>query len=190
MLRKYENVTQRIEEVIYKGREQVFVSHGIGDLAMGAKWVIIEACPLGARHALAPSVKFPTADQDQGLGSGETDYDVTWIMSRSIGSKTGVHLNVGYSCIGGVDDDVFHYGVALDYQILDAVQWVGEVFAEEDLSGDSETAALYNAGIRWKLVDGLVLDIAAGSKLSGDVPDFMGKAGLTWAFGFNDENLK
>ena len=170
--------------------EQCIREHSIGDLVVGAKWQFMESCPLGARHALVPSVKLPTADDNTGLGSGKTDYDLTWIASRSIGEKAGVHINLGYSWVGGPDDDVLHYGVALDYEIVDAVQWVGEVFAEKELAGGEDTVAQYNTGFRWSPVESLTLDIAGGSKISGDAPDFTGTVGLTWAFGFKDNESK
>lgn len=157
--------------------------HGLGDLVVGAKVQVVSRCPLGARHALAGLVKFPTADDDNGLGSGETDYDLMWMASHSIGEKSGVHLNLGYSWIGGSDDDVLHYGVALDYQIMDTVQWVGEVFAEAEIAGGAETVVLYNTGFRWSPAESLTLDIAGGSTISGDGPVISGTVGLTWAFG-------
>jgi len=158
--------------------------YGFGDLAIGAKWQVVEACPLGARHALAPAVKLPTADEDRGLGSGEADYDLSWIGSRALGEKAGVHLNLGYSWVGGPDEDVLHYGMALDYQLTDAVQWVGEVFAENELAGGAEIVVQCNTGLRWNLAEGLTLDLAGGAKLNGDAPDFTMTGGLTWAFGF------
>jgi hypothetical protein len=179
---------KRTELLAESGAEECVREHGVGDLGVGAKWQFIPSCPLGARHALVPSVKFPTADD--GLGSGETDYDLTWIASRSIGEKAGVHVNVGYSWIGGPDDDVLHYGVALDYQIVDSVQWVGEVFAERELADGADTVAQYNTGFRWSPVESLTLDIAGGSKICGDAPDFTGTVGLTWAFGFKNNGSK
>lgn len=163
------------------GTEHSAHEYGFGDLAMAAKWQLIEACPLGARHALAPSVKLPTADEDRGLGSGEADADLTWIASRSLGEKAGAHLNLGYSWVGGPDDDVLHYGVALDYHLAEAIQGVGEVFAENVFGGGSDTVLQGNLGLRWKPADDLTLDVAAGAKLRGDAPDFTVTAGLTWA---------
>lgn len=163
--------------------------HGIGDLTLGAKWRFLESCPLGARHAIMPSVKFPTADEDRELGSGKTDYDLTWIVSRSIGERAGIHLNFGYSWIGGPDSDILHYGMAAGYQLVETVQWVGEVFAEQKMSSGADTVVQYNTGFRWNPMDSLTLDIAGGSKISSDAPDFTATAGLTWAFGFaNKEN--
>lgn len=182
-----EERTERLEE---NGAGQCTRTQGIGDLVLGAKWQAIKECPLGARHALALAMKLPTADNEKDLGSGEPDNDVMWIISRALGDKVGVHLNAGYSWIGGPEADVFHYGVAVDYQLVDTVQWVGEVFSEKALSGGATVSTRYNTGFRWTLVDGLTLDVAAGSRISGEAPDFAGMAGLTWAFGFNRNNSK
>lgn len=179
---------ERTEALDDPGAEETHSESGIGDLVVGAKWQVVESCPLGARHAVAASVKFPTADDQKELGSGETDYDLTWIASRSIGDKAGVHLNLGYAWIGGPDADVLHYGVALDYRILDAVQWVGEVFAEQELSSGADPVAQYNTGFRWNPTERLTLDLAGGTKITDDAPDFTATAGLTWAFGFSGNN--
>ncbi len=179
---------ERTEFHVEDGRDKCIREHGIGDLVVGAKWQVMESCPLGARHALAGSAKFPTADEDKGFGSGETDGDLTWIASRSLGEPAGVHLNLGYSWIGGPDDDVLHYGLALDYQLMDSVQWVGEVFAERERADGADTAAQFNTGFRWSPRESLTLDIAGGSKISGEAPDFIGTAGVTWAFGFESDH--
>ncbi len=175
------------DEALESGAKKRHRESGVGDLVINAKWQFLEECPLGARHALVPSVKFPTADEDKGLGSGETDYDLMWAASRAFGEKAGVHVNAGYSWIGEPDDekvhDVVHYGVALDYQLTDAVQWVGEVFAEKELTDGADTVVQYNTGFRWDVVEDLVLDVAGGSKIEGDAPDFTATAGLKWTFG-------
>jgi len=176
---------ERTELLAESGEEECVREHGVGDLVVGAKWQFIPSCPLGARHAFVPSVKFPTSDEDKGLGSGETDCDLTWIASRSIGEKAGVHVNVGYSWIGGPDDDVLHYGLALDCQMMDSVQWVGEVFAERESAAGADTVVQYNTGFRWNPIESVTMDLAGGSRITGDAADFTATAGLTWAFGFN-----
>jgi len=166
--------------------------NGIGDLTFGAKWRFLSEAEWCPRQALVPSVKFPTADEDEGLGSGETDFDLTWIASKALTDKLGAHVNAGYSFIGqpaGEDvGDIVHYGAALDYQLCAALQWVGEVIAEKELENGGGMAVEYNTGFRYALSGALVLDAAAGSRICGDgTPDFTGTVGLTWAFGFGAE---
>jgi len=103
----------------------------------------------------------------------------------------GGHVNVGYSFIGKPADedvgDILHYGVALDYKIVDPLQWVGEVYAEKELIGGTDNNLMFNTGLRWTALDGLVLDAAAGSRIGGDGPDLTATAGLTWTFGFTEK---
>jgi hypothetical protein len=165
---------------------------GLSDLALAAKWLFAEEGGVLPRQALAPTVKFPTANRNRGLGSGETDYDLTWIASKSLGERIGVHLNAGYAWIGesGGENvgDILHYGAAADYWAADALQWVGEVFTLKDVEGGGYSVWQYKLGLRWFACDGLVLDAAAGSGLSADAADFTATAGLTWTFGFQDSS--
>ena len=181
-----------IDETI--GEECTRSASGIGDLTLVAKWQFLKELTWLPRQAIVPAVKFPTSNKDEGLGSGKTDYDLTWIASKSLCEKMGAHINVGYSWIGEPDDedigDILHYGLALDYRIVDALQWVGEVFAEKELMSGTDTAIMFNTGLRLSPADGLTFDIAAGSCLAGDAPDLIATAGLTWEFGFAKEESK
>jgi hypothetical protein len=159
-------------------------THGVGDLMAGAKWQFVSECPLGARHALTPSVKLPTADEDKGLGSGQADYDLTWIVSRSLGEKAGIHLNAGYAWTGGPEEDVLHGGFAVEIHLTTSVQWVGETYVEKGRAPVAESSVMVNTGVRWAFSGSITFDAAAGTKLCGDeAPDFTGTAGVTWLIG-------
>ena len=78
---------------------------------------------------------------------------------------------------------MLHGGVALEYQLSDAWQWVGEVLVDRDLRGDGHVAVLGSTGLRWQIVDGLTADAAIGTGLRGqDAPHLTGTIGLTWLF--------
>jgi len=73
---------------------------GITDLEMGAKWnFLCETNGLPAM-SLTAGVKLPTADKGKGLGSGETDWDVTVVLSKALTERLTGHLNAGYGFIG------------------------------------------------------------------------------------------
>ena len=160
---------------------------GIGDTIMTGKWEVMEESSLLPAVALAPAMKLPTADKDRDLGSGEIDYDATVILSKAITDTTGIHANVGYTWIGEPKDEdafnLFHFGVAGDYQITEPLQAVGEVFTVREPGSGETPATQCNFGMRYEAVEGLVFDAAAGGKLSGDAPSFTVTAGLTWVFG-------
>lgn len=181
----FEERTESLGEI---GREERIHASGLADLILAGKWLFWGEAPWFPRQAMVGGVKLPTADEDKGLGNGETDFDLTWVASKSLNERTGAHLNVGYSWIGELAGeevgDVLHYGVALDYQLSEPLQWVGEVFVEEELRSGTDTLVQCSTGCRWQAEDGLTMDLAVGTKLSGDAPDFIATAGLTWAFGF------
>ena len=166
---------------------------GIDDLNVAMKWMFLEESAYVPRQTIAPSVTLPTADDQQDLGSGKTDYDLTWKASKSIGEKIGVHMNVGYTWIGDSPDkdmgDVVHYGVAADYQILESLQWICEVFGEEELK-EHESTWQYNTGLRWTVRGDLKLVAAAGSTISGNAPHFTATAGVIWVLGAGNEANK
>lgn len=175
---------ERAETEVGKRRET-----GLGDLTFAAKWKFFDESGLLPAQSLVPTVKLPTADKEKGLGSGKTDFDLTWIASKTVGEKTGVHVNLGYSWIGGFDD-FLHYGLALDYRLCPKIQWVGEIFLQNTLDGGEETVVQFNSGFRWDAAEGFTWDLASGSKLHGDAPDFTITAGFTWLFGFDDKKNK
>lgn len=67
---------------------------------------------------------------------------------------------------------------------LTRFQWVGEIYAEKELCSGTDNVVMFNTGLRWNPIDTLVVDAAAGSRLSGAAPDLTATAGLTWTFGF------
>lgn len=160
--------------------------HGVDDLNVAMKGMFLEESTYLPRQTISPSVKLPTADDGDGLGSGKTDYDLTWKASKSLGRDIGLHVNVGYTWVAHESDedasDLVHWGVAVDYQLLDALQCIGDVFGEEDMK-EHETTWQYNLGLRWAATDSLRLVAAGGSKLSGDAPDFTATAGVIWVLG-------
>lgn len=160
---------------------------GIGDLSVSAKWLVMERKDRLPALALVPTVKFPTADKDDGLGSGEIDYDATLILSEAISEKIGAHLNLGYSWIGEPEHEnasnLLHFGVAGDYQIMEPIQLVAEVFCEEEIESGEDLVVEGNFGLRYEATAGLLFDLAAGSNLQGKEPDFTATLGLTWLFG-------
>ncbi len=160
---------------------------GLGDFLLGAKWQFSGETAWLPRQTLEPSIKIPTASHRKGIGSGRPDYDLTWVASKKVGEAAQVDVNVGYTRIGHSKDepenDVLHGGMALEYQLCDNLQWVGEVFAARNLRNDGQLAVLSNTGVRWQVEPYLTLDVAIGTGLRGEnAPHLTGMLGLSWSF--------
>jgi hypothetical protein len=169
------------------GRQSTTRESDCTDLLLATKWQFAGGADGRPRMALMPAVKVPTADPDKGMGSGETDYDLTWVISHAVGGQLGWHANLGYTWIGDAAEedfcDLLHYGLAFDFLLCDALQAVGEAFVEDEAGGDADALMLTALGLRWNPADRLTVDLAGGTVLSGDGPDFTVTAGLTIVFG-------
>ena len=153
------------------------------DLSLSTKWTGYRSDTCGLRAALAPSIKLPVADEDKDMGSGEVDYDLTGICSLPLGQRCGLHANAGFTWTGDHGEgDMVHYGLALDCAVSERLQWVGEVFAEDECGAHEDTLGSWSSGIRFGVSDSLVLDIAGGAPWSGEGSDYIVTMGLTYVF--------
>lgn len=159
----------------------------VSDLVVGLKWNPFPAEQWWAGHALAASVKIPTANKEEDLGSGRADYDLMYIVTKTITAQISADLNIGHTWVGG-DDDVLHYGLAVRWQTTNRIEWVAEIVADTVLASANDTAVSLNGGVRWTVSDTLILDAAAGGGLNKHAPDWTATIGLTWVFGFSQSN--
>jgi outer membrane protein OmpA-like peptidoglycan-associated protein len=93
---------------------------GFGDIRIGAKYNILDDYKHGDPVGLAikGKVKFPTADENKGLGTGATAFGVDLILSKTINYGADIHGSIGYEFTGdpdGVDlANAFKWGVGIN----------------------------------------------------------------------------
>ncbi|TAN36831.1 MAG: transporter [Verrucomicrobia bacterium] len=160
----------------------------VGDLTLGTKIKLFTAEQAWADQATALTVKLPTASCATRLGSGGTDFDLTWIVSKPITAHGSGHFNLGYTWTGNCHrgrryNDILHYGFAADYQLAKTLQLVAEVFANTPVANAAETGVRFNGGVRWQVLESLVLDAAIGTGGLRDPAEITATVGLTWTFG-------
>jgi hypothetical protein len=173
-----------------EAREEVFdfreSAGGMGDLVLGAKWNFWSEERGFASQALAFASKLPTADSD--LGTGQPDFDLTYIASKSLSQAWSVHLNAGYTWVGDTDadplEDIFHAGAAGSWQASDRIELVAELYTDVVVGRESDSALAIGGGVRWAAFKNWVFDTLVGAGLAGEAPDWRVTAGLTWAFDF------
>jgi hypothetical protein len=158
---------------------------GVSDLGVGVKWRVVDLEEQAFSLALAPTLKLPTAGERQGLGTGETDFDLTLIVTQGVGPATAVDVNVGFTFVGEQDktgyDGVLRYGLAVRHQLGEWVWVVGDVFAVTAVDAGAPTAAGCSVGVQYELSPGLVLDAAVGTGLYHGA-DLAATVGVTWVF--------
>ncbi|MEW6327714.1 MAG: transporter [Thermodesulfobacteriota bacterium] len=115
---------------------------GLGDICLGGSYTVFEETSDGpAIYALA-SIKFPTADEEKGLGTGEYDYGLGVGLDKRIGKWT-LFGNAKYNIIGspgGIDLDNFFSVVAgVSHQCTTAFKGSVSIYAAESASAESDS---------------------------------------------------
>lgn len=114
-------------------------NEGLGDVFLNAKVAILKENSAPGLGVLVFG-KLPTADEDEGLGTGEADYGIKLLLSKHL-STVGLHLNAGYTVIGDPDyydlDDVVNYGVGVNLPLDKKFQFIGELTGETVSNSDA-----------------------------------------------------
>lgn len=158
---------------------------GIGDLILRGGYIIMPEQELIPQIRPEFYVKFPTADSNKGLGTGEFDGGVGVTLVKWIGNWYGALEGV-YNFIGKSADfnlnNYFSYEADLGYRVTDrflpAVALKGATRASSDSSSYCEmrVGALYRITGNWG-IDGYL-----GKGLTDTSPDYTAGAELTYQF--------
>jgi hypothetical protein len=109
------------------GRGTTFISsrrsteEGLGDLLLQGRYYVLEEGDRVPLIAVTGLVKFPTADEDKGLGTGEFDTGFGLEFSKSFSRDWLGLFDVGYTFIGDPSGlnlrDQWYYDVGLGYYL-------------------------------------------------------------------------
>lgn len=118
---------------------------GLGDIWASLTYQV-EAWPVEYGYLdVTGKIKFPTADEDDGLGTGETDYTLQADYAYPMDNKLTPMLAVAYKIKGdpdGIDlDNVFYISAGADYR-LDSGVHVGASLDFQEASSDGADDAL------------------------------------------------
>lgn len=158
---------------------------GLGDVVAAATYSLFTDAATGSGLDLTGKVKFGTADENKGLGSGQNDYTLTLDGYRGHGEWT-VFGGVSYAMLGDSEflqlDDVFGANLGASYKLNEASS-VGAVFDYRQRASDmsqerNELTAFYNhkVGAASRFQAYLLTGFSDGS------PDF--GAGMSVKYGF------
>lgn len=106
---------------------------GLGDLILRGRYYVVEENTIMPLVALTGKIKFPTADADRGLGTGEFDEGFGVELTKSLSDRWLAYLDGGYTFIGDAPGSDFHnqwwYDVGIGYDVTDNFHM--SVFYEE-----------------------------------------------------------
>ena len=162
-------------------------TYGVGDLALGVKWRLVDDAPLIGDFAILSAIKLPTGSASRGTGTGTTDASVIAISSHTLG-PVSLDINVGYTKRSGDGTNAptasSVWTVSTGFPVADKLGWSAEVFGYPGTSGPA--GALPAVGFLtgptlqvhpWFVADAGIIASVRG----GQAPALY--AGLTWNIG-------
>ena len=158
---------------------------GFGDNSVGVQYRFVRESAHRPALAFAYSMKFPTADLSEGLGSGKRDQVFTLIASKTIRGFSVV-VNASYFSIGqplGGSDGKGEWTLAVSHTLKGRLGAEGEVFGDSRLNAanvgytDSTWAFTYSVSRRVVIDAGTYVGLTSGP----GAPGKSAFAGITYA---------
>ena len=150
---------------------------GLGDVILKGRYYAIEQEGWMPFIDLVGSVKFPTADDDKGLGTGEFDFTGLVEFARRLKDSRWIALaEVGYTLVGepsGIDaDNRFLYSIGAAYEFDPKVTFSGYLDGRTAIFGGNEDPLSVLLIGQYKYRPDLLLDTLLEIGLSDGSPDF------------------
>ena len=158
---------------------------GLGDLVLRGRYYVLDEGALLPTVALTAKIKFPTADRDRGLGTGEFDEGLGIELSRKLSDAWIGFVDVGYTVLGDPPDvnlrNQWNYDVGAGYYVtkalLASVYYEGWTAALPGLSSPRDLLFALNLA-----TNPIRLNASIARGLSDGSPDWAFMAGLSVRF--------
>lgn len=169
------HVRQRVEA--FGGR---FTVDGLGDMSLGAKFLLVEGTDSRPQVALLVQSTVPVGDDE--VTSDRYDPSFRFNFDHDLSERTGFGVNLGaeWQEVPGPSGDEaaasFLYTAVLGHSPADRWGVFVEIYGSESVSGpDLPGETSLDGGVTWLLRPNLQLDLAGGIGLSDSADDrFLG----------------
>lgn len=159
---------------------------GFGDVLLRAAYTAVEETEWIPEIAPYFKIKFPTADSDRGLGTGEFDETVGIDLSKQILERLYGYVTFAYTFIGdppGTDfRNSFGWSVGAAYSVVGPVSVFAFLDGSTAISPDQSDPAELRVGAEYRLTRALKLTGAVTRGLTDGAADWGISAGLGLRF--------
>lgn len=159
---------------------------GIGDIVLQGRYYILDENRLLPTVAVTGRIKFPTADPDRGLGTGEFDEGAGIEISKQLFRNVLGFVDGGYTIIGKPEDvplrNQWYYDLGLGYSFTENL--LGSIYYEEYravIAGTENPRDVFLA-LNYKLTPELRLSASYLIGLSDGAPDYAISGGIAYRF--------
>jgi hypothetical protein len=184
-------VTERLEvslEIPYLLHNPDTGSHvdGIGDVNAVGKYLIFEEKDMCPAFALKGAIKTNSGSLSKGLGTGDLDYNLVAVASKSLGQFT-LHAMFGYTFVGDNGDsniqDMYLYGFAADYAMTEAFHLVSEIAGNRNPDRTAANDPIIGLiGAYYKISEKVTVDGGMRFGFNDAAPQFNSTLGVTLTF--------
>lgn len=170
--------------VVVGGAEAIDDS-GLGDIWAQLSYSL-ESFPADYGYLdLVGKVKFPTADEDKGLGTGEFDYTLQVDYFKPLGKLTPM-ATVAYKIKGDPEgselDNVFFLSAGADYRLNETINFGATLdWQDASSSASDDSLEIFNY-LGYRVNDANLLTFYSYIGLSDGSPDIGG--GIQWKYSF------
>ena len=158
--------------------------NGMADTEVKLKYRWIDEKNWRPAFAVSGLLKIPTASESKGLGSGQADFGINAILTKTLSKRWIIHLNLGYTFIG--EDHVnneLNYSIAAQFLLTEKWGLVGEIVGVNNFNGrhgDDPFSGLI--GTYYSITDKITWDAGLEIGMNKAAPDVRLTTGLTWLF--------
>jgi hypothetical protein len=156
---------------------------GISDTVLEAKWRFFEK--EGYSLALKPGIRFPTGNDEKGLGAGKIGGQLFLIGSKELGTWA-FHANLGYMRNENKVDEqknLWHASIAATWEIVKNLKLVSNVGIDRNPDDNSENnSAFLLGGLIYSVTEYLDIDCGVKYGLNSSENDFSVMAGIAIRF--------
>ena len=159
---------------------------GLGDVTLASRYYLIDEQDWIPSVNLTGRIKFPTADEDKGLGTGEFDYGFGGELAKSLTRDLILYLDGGYTFLGDPKERNFrnqwNYDVGLGYYLTDDLR--ASVFYEEYravVKGIPNAKDLYG-DLNYRITNAVRVNLGGFVGLSDSAADFGLSGGIRFRF--------
>lgn len=159
---------------------------GLGDVLLKGAWVAVQERAVIPEVTPYLKIKFPTADEDRGLGTGEFDETVGVDLSKRLFDDLFGYLTLAYTIIGsppGADlDNSFGWSVGAAYAVVPRISVFAFLDGATAISPGQDDPLEARVGAEVTVTRALRLTGSVTRGLSDGSPDWGGSLGLALRF--------
>ena len=159
---------------------------GLGDVLAKASWVVVEEKEFIPEITPYFKVKFPTADKDRGLGTGEFDETLGVDVSKLIIGSLFGYVELAYTFIGEPSGTTLHntfgWSVGAAYAIVQPFSVFAFIEGATAIAPGQDNPLDLRVGAEYRIVKALKLTGAVTRGLSNGSPDWGVSGTLTLRF--------